>query len=78
MDYGGPYTILLSQRRGVKIQKAYICLFVCFAKKTIEIKSDVSTETFLAVLQCFVGRCGRCFHFYSDRGSNFVAAQRMK
>lgn len=37
VDYGGPFTLLLSRNRGAKTQYAYICLFVCFCTKVLNI-----------------------------------------
>lgn len=45
VDYGGPFYITHIGRRGIKIQKAYTCLFVCLATNKIhsELVSDLST-----------------------------------
>lgn len=78
VDYGGPFPILLSRRRGTKTSKAYLCLFVCFATRAIhlEIASDLSSDTFIAALKRFVSRRGRCSDIHSDCGTNFVGANR--
>lgn len=76
VDYCGPFYITLSKSRGTKCQKAYICLFVCFATKAIhlELASDLSSEAFLCALRRFIARRGRCSYIFSDCGTNFVGA----
>ncbi|KAJ8896301.1 hypothetical protein PR048_001645 [Dryococelus australis] len=51
-----------------------MCLFVCFAAKTIhlELMSDPTTETCLAAFHHFLSRCGQCSDIYSTCGTNFV------
>jgi len=58
--------------------EGYICLFVCFATKALhlELVGGLSSEAFLAALQRFIARRGRCSHIYSDCGTNFVGANR--
>lgn len=78
VDYAGPINITLTRRRGVRSQKAYICLFVCLTTKAIhiEIASDLSAETFLDALKRFLARRGPISFLYSDNGTNFIAAKR--
>lgn len=78
VDFGGPFHITLSKSRGIKTQKAYLCLFVCFATKALhlELASDLTSECFLAALRRFIARRGRCTNLFSDRGTNFVGAKR--
>lgn len=78
VDYGGPFRVKSGKYRGAKISKAYLCLFVCFATKAVhlEVATDLTSESFIAALRRFVGRRGRVQTIYSDRGTNFVGAQR--
>lgn len=78
VDYAGPVFITLGKSRGIKSQKAYICLFICVATKAIhlELASDLTTDCFLAALRRFISRRGRCSHLFSDCGSNFIGANR--
>ncbi len=78
VDFGGPYLVTLGRHRGIKSQKAYICLFVCFATRALhlELVGSLSTEAFLWALQRFIARRGRCSDIYSDCGSNFVGANK--
>ncbi|XP_045471829.1 uncharacterized protein LOC123678720 [Harmonia axyridis] len=68
----------MSRHRGVKSSKAYVCVFVCMSTKAIhlELASDMSSDVFIAALRRFVARRGKCSHLYSDRGTNFVGANR--
>lgn len=76
VDYAGPFNITISKRRGVKSQKAYLCLFVCLATKALhlELASDLSTPVFLAALRRFVARRGTVNTIYCDQGTNFIGA----
>lgn len=77
IDYAGPFHITLSRHRGVKCQKAYLCLFVCMVTRAVhlELASDLTTDTFLAAFKRFLARRGPCSVVYSDCGTNFVGAK---
>lgn len=79
IDLGGPFRIKLGPHRGAKIDKAYLCLFVCLATKAVhlEVVSTLSTEGFIAALRRFVGRRGRCSVIHADCGTNFVGASNL-
>lgn len=76
VDYAGPFMIRDKKGRGFKLQKAYICLFVCYSSKAIhlELVSDLTKEAFIASLRRFVSRRGRPAEIHSDNGTNFVGA----
>lgn len=78
VDYAGPINITMTRKRGVRSQKAYICLFVCLTTKAIhiEIASDLSSETFLDAFKRFLSRRGPVSVLYSDNGTNFIGAKR--
>jgi hypothetical protein len=78
VDYGGPFSIKDHKRRGAKITKGYVCLFICQATKAVhlEVVSDLTSEGFIAALDRFVGRRGLCAEIISDNGTNFVGANR--
>nr|XP_041631965.1 uncharacterized protein LOC121502439 [Drosophila kikkawai]XP_041631966.1 uncharacterized protein LOC121502439 [Drosophila kikkawai] len=78
IDYAGPYHIKCSKNRGQKTFKGYISMFVCMATKAIhlEVVSDLTSDAFLAALQRFIARRGKCTNIYSDNGTNFVGAAR--
>ncbi|XP_045449996.1 uncharacterized protein LOC123658688 [Melitaea cinxia] len=76
VDFAGPFRIKLGIHRGAKIDKAYLCLFVCLSTKAahLEVVSTLSTDGFIAALRRFVSRRGRCNVIHSDCGTNFVGA----
>lgn len=78
VDFAGPLHILMSRGRGVKCDKAYICIFICMSTKAIhlELVGDMSSETFLAAFKRFVARRGKCSHLWSDKGTNFQGASK--
>ena len=61
-DFAGPFSIKSSRLRGSRIQKAYLCVFVCFSTKAVhlEVVSDMSTDAFLAAFSRFTARRGLC------------------
>lgn len=77
VDYAGPLYITTARKRGVRSQKAYICVFVCLVTKAvhIELASDLSSATFLDAFKRFLSRRGPCYFIYSDNGTNFIASQ---
>lgn len=78
MDYAGPIFVKSKLGRGSKLNKAYICIFVCLTTRAIhlEVASDLSTETFWAAFRRFIARRGKPTNVYSDNGTNFVGAKR--
>lgn len=76
VDFAGPIQIKSTNLRSAKIQKSYLCIFVCFSTKAVhlEIVSELSTNAFLAALNRFVSRRGICHDIYSDNGTNFRGA----
>lgn len=77
MDMAGPFHITMSRHRGIKSQKAYVCLFICLSTKALylDLCSDLSTMTFISALKRFLARRGPVLHLYSDNGTNFVGAK---
>ncbi|CAH2227634.1 jg22410 [Pararge aegeria aegeria] len=77
VDFGGPFRIKLGPHRGAKIDKAYLCLFICLATKAVhlEVVSTLSTNGFIATLRRFVARRGRCNVIHADCGTNFIGAR---
>jgi hypothetical protein len=74
----GPFEIKGGNTRSKTITKCSIALFICVTTKAIhlELVSDLTSEAFIAALQCFIARRGLIGHLYSDSGSNFVGANR--
>lgn len=78
IDFGGPFWIKESRRRGAKTYKAYLCLFVCLSSKAVHLEAvtELSSEAFLAALDRFVSRRGMCHTIVTDNGTNFVGANK--
>ncbi|XP_045446878.1 uncharacterized protein LOC123655084 [Melitaea cinxia] len=77
MDYAGPLIALNKRGRGSKTEKVYIAIFICFATKCVhlELVSSLSTDSFLATLNRFIGRRSRPATIFSDNGTQFVGAR---
>lgn len=75
-DFAGPFYIKSHKLRNPKITKAYLCVFVCLATKSVhlELVSELSTEAFIATLIRFVSRRGLPSLIRSDCGTNFKGA----
>lgn len=78
VDYAGPVKLKTHSGRSFKIQKGYICLFICFSTKAIhlELVSDLTADAFIAALRRFTSRRGVPCNVYSDNGTNFVGASK--
>lgn len=78
VDFADPFEVKAAMLRKFKVTKSYICIFVCMVTTAvhIELVSDMSTPLFIAALNRFVSRRGRCTNIYSDYGTNFVGTQR--
>lgn len=78
VDYTGAFSISMGRYRGVKTQKAYICLFVCLCTKALhlELVSSLTTSACVDAFKRFISRRGTCSIIFSDRGTNFVGAKR--
>ncbi|XP_071053596.1 uncharacterized protein [Onthophagus taurus] len=78
VDYAGPFLLKDKKKRGAKLCKAYVCLFVCFTTRAIhlELVTDLTTECFIAALRRFSARRGKPNRMFSDNGTNFVGGNR--
>lgn len=78
VDYAGPFDLRLSKHRGKGTYKGFVAIFVCLSTKAIhlELASDLSSKTFIAVFKRFISRRGMCTDLYSDNGTNFIGANR--
>ena len=72
MDCFGPF-VTVDER---KEKKRYGVVFTCLASRAvhIEVIDDMSTDTFINSLRCFVAIRGPVRSIVCDRGSNFVGA----
>ncbi|XP_076679541.1 uncharacterized protein LOC143374875 [Andrena cerasifolii] len=78
VDYAGPFHTKISPGRGYRTRKSYVAVFICLATKALhlELVSDYTTAAFLAAYRRFVSRRGHCASMRSDRGTNFVGADK--
>ncbi|XP_070528256.1 uncharacterized protein [Cardiocondyla obscurior] len=78
IDYAGPLMVRTSKGRGQKAHKAFLAIFICFSTRAIHIElvSDYTTAAFLAALRRFISRRKICSTILSDRGTNFVGADK--
>lgn len=80
VDYAGPFNVKYVDRDGNQIVmvKAWVVLFVCLKTRAIhmEIVDDLTSSSFIACYECFVGRRGPCYKMYSDNGTSFIGAER--
>lgn len=76
VDYAGLVLILSSRGRGARLQKSYICLFICFASRAVhlELVTNLSSDAHLLTLKMFISRRGKPIEIYPDNGRNFVGA----
>ena len=73
MDCFGPFF----SKQGRKEQKRYGLLFTCFCSRAIHIEmlNDLSTDSFINGLRCFIAIRGVVRQIKSDQGTNFVGAK---
>lgn len=80
VDYAGPFNMKYIDRNGELITqvKAWVALFVCMKTRAVhlEIVDDLTSSSFIACYECFVGRRGPCYKMYSDNGTSFVGAEK--
>ncbi|XP_070182296.1 uncharacterized protein [Littorina saxatilis] len=73
LDCFGPFMI----KEGRKELKRYGLLITCMASRAvhIEVLDDMSTDSFLNGLRCFIALRGKVRTIFSDQGTNFVGAK---
>ncbi|XP_015594211.1 uncharacterized protein LOC107267260 [Cephus cinctus] len=78
VDFCGPF-LVKRMKQGQHCQKVWVAIFICLAVKAIHLEyaGDLSTPTFLAALRRFFARRGVCTYIYSDKGTNFVGAEKI-
>lgn len=78
VDYAGPVRLRTSRGRGQRSYKAFLCIFICFSTRAVhlEVASDYTAAAFLAAFRRFTSRRGLPTVMHSDRGTNFVGADR--
>ncbi len=73
MDCFGPFLT----KQGRRTSKRYGLLFTCLASRAVHIEmlDDMSTDSFINGLRCFLAIRGTVQHIRSDQGTNFVGAR---
>ncbi|XP_026015330.1 uncharacterized protein LOC113016608 [Astatotilapia calliptera] len=73
MDCFGPFY----SKQGRSVRKRYGLLFTCFSSRAIHIEmlEDLSTDSFIIGLRCFIAIRGAVRQIKSDQGSNFLGAK---
>ena len=74
VDYGGPFVTIQGKRR----QKRWLCLFTRLTSRAIhlEMAYGLDTDSFLRCFVLMTGRRRYPLTIVSDRGTNFVGADR--
>ena len=74
IDAAGPFMIKI----GRSLHKRYLIGFNCMATGAVhyEVAPDLSTSTFINVLQCFIARKNKPRKIICDNGPNHVGAER--
>ena len=74
VDLFGPFHV----KRGRAEVKLYGVVFTCMASRAVhlEIADSLSTSSFINVLRRFIARRGEVKSLRSDRGTNFIGAER--
>ena len=76
VDYGGPFITV--QGRGKRREKRWLCLFTCLTCRAVHLEMSFGLDTD-SFLKCFVrmaSRRGYPQEIVSDRGTNFIGADR--
>ncbi|XP_075162948.1 uncharacterized protein LOC142235573 [Haematobia irritans] len=70
VDFAGPFGIKSLTARACLITKGFVCIFVYFSTRAIHLEatSDLSTQSFIAALDRFIGRRGCPEKIFSDNG----------
>ena len=73
MDCFGPFII----KRGRKEHKRYGLLLTCLSSRAVHIEmlEDLSTDSFINALRCFISLRGAVCQLHCDHGTNFVGAR---
>ncbi|XP_053686561.1 uncharacterized protein LOC128736105 [Sabethes cyaneus] len=74
IDYFGPIQVVVGRRT----EKRWGVLFTCLVVRAIhiEIVHSLNTSSYILALQNFIARRGTPIEVFSDRGTNFVGAER--
>ncbi|XP_072400863.1 uncharacterized protein [Diabrotica undecimpunctata] len=75
MDYFG----LINVTVGRRTEKRWGALFTCLTTRAVhlEVAYKLDVDSFILCLTNFINRRGRPRHIYCDRGTNFIAVERV-
>lgn len=78
LDFSGAFHILNRKGRGAKLEKCYLCIFVCLRYKCVHLEavSDLTKNAFVMTFRRFVSRRGRPTEVFSDNGTNLVSGAK--
>ena len=76
VDFFGHFMIKYPNQRKGKLNKIYVCIFICLVTKAchLELVTNLSSDAFIATLKRFISRRGKCSHIFSDNAKNFVGS----
>ena len=76
VDFAGPFITV--QGRGKRRMKRYLCLFTCLTTRAVhlEMAYGLDTSSFLNAFYRMVNRRGLPVKMLSDRGTNFIGAEK--
>ncbi|KAK2548499.1 hypothetical protein P5673_031281 [Acropora cervicornis] len=81
LDYFGPLYVKTGpntrSKKNATLNKRYGCIFTCLRYRAvhIEVAEDLSTDSLINAVLCFIGRRGPPRIIYSDNGTNFRGAE---
>ncbi|GBL93579.1 hypothetical protein AVEN_59755-1 [Araneus ventricosus] len=78
IDFAGPFFLKFkNQRKGI-LNKVYVVIYVCLCTKAfhLDFVTDQTTDCFIASLQRFFGRRGKCAKILTDNSKTFVGADK--
>lgn len=75
VDYFGPITVVIGRRQ----EKRWGVLFTCLTTRAVhlEVAHKLDTDHCILAFTNFMNRRGHPRHIYCDRGSNFIATERV-
>ncbi|XP_047497811.1 uncharacterized protein LOC125044893 [Penaeus chinensis] len=74
VDCFGPFYVVCKRHA----EKRFGCVFPCFSTRAVHFEhlKSLDASTFLSALMCVISHRGTQMEIYSDRGTNFLRAER--
>lgn len=80
VDYAGPITFKYMDKTEatISVHKGWIVVFVCLKTRGVhlDLVKVLTSSSFIACFERFVGRRGRCLRMFSDNGTSFIGAEK--